>query len=780
MFRRLKNPYLRYFVIFIYFVIIFFCSIELNFLWLFGYSPDMTDIKNPSMSLSSEVYYADGTLIGRYYKENRSPVEFKNISPNIINALIATEDVRFYKHNGVDFYSFFTSILSTAKGDRRGGSTITQQLAKNLFETRKKKSQGIIKHVPLIRTMVYKCKEWLTAFKIEHVYTKQQILTLYLNTVPFGNNSFGIKTASLKIFNKTPDAVNADEAATLVGMLKATSTYNPINNPKHAFDRRNVVLSQMLKYNFLTQAEYNTDVKDSIKLDLSYVENEGQGDSYLRQAVERWLKKWCKDNGYDLYQDGLKIYTTIDPRLQRFAEEAVAEKMKMLQSRFNNLWGKKNPWQDLNGNEIVDFIPKAEERLPIYAKLVKKYGGDKTLINKYFETPKHMKVFTWHGERDTTFSSVDSIKYYTRLLNTGMMTIEPSSGKIKVWVGGIDHKYFNYDHVNQSRRQAGSTFKPFAYLTALDNGFTPCDKFTDKPVSIKYMDGGKPQVWEPQNADFHFSGMEMSLRWAMGKSVNSITAQVTEAVGWDKIVDYAHKVGIESPLKAVPSVSLGSNDVSVFEMVRAYSTFLNKGVKIDPLLVTKITDQSGNTIEEFALKSEQVISEETAWLMLYMFRGGMEEPGGTSQALWEYPGLWKKQNQIGGKTGTSSKYVDGWYMGITKDLVTGVWVGADDRTVHFTNSETGEGSHTALPIFARFMEKVYADPKSGYTPGNFPKPWVKITKTYDCPTPHLKVDSAQTDSLFRPLDSTKTTPATQKTEETTPDAKPENKSENQQ
>jgi len=770
MFRRLKNPILRYFVIFIYFVIIFFCSIELNFLWLFGYSPDMQDIKNPAMSLSSEVYYADGTLIGRYFKENRSPVEFKNISPYIVNALIATEDVRFYHHNGVDFYSFFTSILSTAKGEKRGGSTITQQLAKNLFETRKKKSQGVIKHIPLIRTIVYKCKEWLTAFKIEHVYTKEQILTLYLNTVPFGNNSFGIKTASLKIFNKTPDKVNPAEAATLIGMLKATSTYNPINNPKRSLERRNTVLSQMLKYDYLTKAEYDANVNKPIVLDLSYVENEGQGDSYIRQAVERWLKKWCHDNDYNLYEDGLKIYTTIDPRLQQYAEEAVAEKMKMLQKRFDNLWGAKKPWRDSNGDEIQDFLLKAEQHLPIYAMLQKRYGNNTALIDQYFNKPKRMQVFTWNGDKDTTFSSADSIRYYTRILNTGMMTIEPSTGKIKVWVGGIDHRYFNYDHVNQSRRQAGSTFKPFAYLTALDNGYTPCDKFTDKPVSIKYTDEGKSQVWEPKNANFQFSYQEMSLRWAMGKSVNSITAQLTEKVGWDKIVDYAHKCGIESPLKSVPSVSLGSNDVSVFEMVRAYSTFLNKGEKIDPLLVTKITDQDGNVLEEFNLKSEKVLSEETAWLMLYMFRGGMEEPGGTSQALWEYPGLWKKDNQIGGKTGTSSNYVDGWYMGITKDLVTGIWVGADDRSVHFTTSETGEGSHTALPIFGRFMEKVYADPKSGYTYGAFPKPWVKITKEYDCPSPRIKTDTAETDSLMMPVDSANIQQEPEKQE--TPENKP--------
>ena len=772
MFRRIRNRYLRYFTVFIYFVIIFFCAIELNFLWLFGYSPDMEDIKTPTLSLSSEVYTADGKLIGRFYKENRSPVDFKSISPNLINALVATEDVRFYKHGGVDFYGFVTSIVSAAKGEPRGASTITQQLAKNLFSTRKRKSQGIIKHIPLVRTVVYKFKEWLTAFKIEHVYNKQQIITMYFNTVPFGNNSYGIKTATLKYFNKTPDAVNPAEAATLVGMLKATSTYNPKTYPERTVERRNVVLGQMEKYGYITKTGHDTSVVKPIGLDLSYVDNTGQGDSYIRRAVEKWLDKWCKQNDYDLYEDGLKIYTTIDSKLQQYAEEAVAQKMKMLQKRFNNLWGDRNPWRDSKGVEIKDFLLKAEQRLPVYKLLTKKYNGDTSEINRYFEKKKRMSVFTWNGDKDTTFSSVDSIKYYTRILNTGMMTMEPSTGKIKVWVGGIDHKYFNYDHVNQAKRQAGSTFKPFAYVTALDNGFTPCDKFTDKPVTIKYKDQGKDDVWQPNNADFNFSYREMSLRWAMGKSVNSITAQITEEVGWDKIVQYAHKIGIESPLKSVPSVSLGSNDVSVFEMVRAYSTFLNKGEKVDPLLVTKITDQRGNVLEEFKLKAERVLSEETAWLMLYMFRGGMEEPGGTSQALWEYPGLWKKNNQIGGKTGTSSDYVDGWYMGITKDLVTGIWVGADDRSVHFTTSESGEGSHTALPIFGTFMEKVYADPKSGYTYGPFPKPWVKITKEYMCPTPQIRYsDTTSTDSLDISTDST-AVPVTPTAPEPTPETTP--------
>ncbi|WP_345331339.1 transglycosylase domain-containing protein [Mucilaginibacter defluvii] len=757
MFKRIKYRVLRYLVIFIYFVIIFFCAIELNFLWLFGYSPDMEDIKTPVLSVGSEVYTADGKLIGQFYKENRSPVDYKDISPNLINALIATEDSRFYSHGGVDFLSFFSSMVSTAQGDRRGGSTITQQLAKNLFSTRKKKARGVLSRVPGLGTVIYKFKEWLTAYKIEHVYTKQQILTMYFNTVPFGNNSFGIKTATLKYFNEQPDQVNPAQAATLIGMLKATSTYNPIRNPEKSTERRNVVLSQMRKNNFISEAEQQRYSKAPMKLDLSYVDQDSHGDSYLRRAVEKWLDKWCKENDYDLYEDGLKIYTTIDSRLQKYAEEAVADKMKTLQRRFNNVWGKQNPWRDSKGNEIKDFILKAEQRLPIYSILKKKYNGDTTKIQEYFNTKKRMRVFTWKGDQDTTFSSIDSIKYYARILNTGMMSLEPATGKIKVWVGGIDYKYFNYDHVKQAKRQAGSTFKPFAYLTAIDNGYTPCDKFTDKPVTIRYQDEGKDEEWSPNNADFNFSYREMSLRWAMGKSVNSITAQLTNEVGWDKVVNYAHKCGIESYLKSVPSVSLGSNDVSVYEMVRAYSTFLNKGEKLDPLLVTRITDHQGNVIEEFELKKERVISEETAWLMLYMFRGGMEEPGGTSQALWEYD-LWKKNNQIGGKTGTSSDYVDGWYMGITKDLVTGVWVGADDRSVHFKTSETGEGSRTALPIFGKFMEMVYADPKSGYTEGPFPKPWVKITKQYMCPSPRIRVDTASTDSTEVSADSTVTEP----------------------
>lgn len=747
MFKEIKYKPLRFLSILFFFLIIFICAVELNFLWLFGFSPSKKDIKFPSLSVSSEVYTADSVLIGKYYRENRTPVNFNEIDSSVINALIATEDIRFYKHSGVDLYSVISGLISTAQGDKRGASTITQQLAKNLYRTRLNKSQGFIKYIPVLRTLVSKFREWLTAYKLESNYSKNDIITMYLNTVPFGNNSYGINTAAKHYFNKTTSKLRIEESALLVGMLKATSTYNPIKNPEKALERRNTVLSQMKKYNYINDNQYQKTIIRPIKLDLGNNNESSDGDSYLRSAVAKWLEKWCEENNYDLYEDGLKIYTTIDSKLQKYAEEAVHEQMKTLQKRFDNVWGTEEPWRDSEGNIIENFIENNLKKLPWYAALERKYQDQPDSLAAFLNKPKKMNVFSWDGDKKVEFSTIDSIKYYAKTLNTGMMTLDPFNGKIKVWVGGDDHKYFKYDHVNQSKRQAGSTFKPFAYLAALESGMSPCDKFTDKPVSITYKVGNGTDVWEPKNADFNFSYREMSLRWAMGKSVNSITAQITEKVGWDKVVEFAHKCGIESKLKSVPSVSLGPNDVSVYEMVRAYGTFLNKGKKVDPILVEKIADIDGNIIEEFTAKHTEVLSKEIAWLMLYMFRGGMDELGGTSQALWEWD-LWKKNNQIGGKTGTSSDYVDGWYMGITKDLVTGVWVGADDRSIHFKTSQTGEGSRTALPIFAKFMEKVYKDPSTGITLGPFPKPDVKIIRTYICPTVRYETDSLITDSLF--------------------------------
>ena len=727
---------------------IYFLLIELNFLWLFGYSPGIMELKNPSYTVASEVYASDGSLLGRYYRENRSPIKYEEIPQNLIDALIATEDVRFYQHHGIDFQSLASSVYSTATGDKRGASTITQQLAKNLFRTRSKSSQGLIRYIPGVSTVVYKTKEWLTALKLELLYTKREILEMYLNTVSFGNNTFGIQVASKKYFSKNPSQLKDEEAALLVGMLKATSTFNPINFPDKATDRRNVVLSQMYKSGFITKKEYNRLLKKPLKLNITEDDLDLSKDSYIRSAVANYLEDWCEENDIDLYADGLKIYTSIDPIIQKHAEEAVEEWMKTLQKRFNNQWQNDVPWRDENGQEIPNFLETLAKRLTIYKKLHKKYNGDVDSINFALNEKHRMKVFTWKGEKDTTFSTYDSLAYYAKILQAGMMSFDPVTGLVKAYVGGINHDYFKYDHVTQAKRQAGSTFKPFVYLTAIDNGYSPCDKFTDKPVTITYEEDGETKTWSPKNSDWKFSGKEMSLRWAMGKSCNSVTAQLTEAVGWENVVKYAKKLGIESPLKAVPSVGLGSNDVTVYEMIRAYGTFLNKGIKTEPLLVTKITAHDGKVIKEFSPIQERVISEETAWLMLYMFKGGMEEPGGTSQALWEFD-LWQKGNEIGGKTGTTSNHSDGWYMGISKDLVTGVWVGADERSVHFKTSDYGEGSKTALPIYGKFMEKLYKDPKSGITFGKLPKPWVKIEKDYYCPTPRQpRTDTSAVDSTM--------------------------------
>ncbi len=746
MFRRVRNRILRYFLIVIYAVILLVCGVEINFLWLFGSSPTIKDIRKPALSVASELYTADEKLIGRFFREDRSPVSYDSLSPHVVNALVATEDVRFFRHHGVDFLAVVSGIWSTAQGDKRGGSTITQQLAKNLYRTRYSHSAGLLSKVPGVRMAVIKWKEWITAYKLESRYSKEEILTMYLNTVSFGNNTYGIKTAARRYFNSHTDELSAPQAALLIGMLKGTTLYNPVRNPERSLERRNVVLSQMEKAGYLAAAESRQFQEEPLNLHPGEVEESGREDSYLRVAVERWLEKWCSDNEYDMYEDGLKIYTTIDSRLQQYAEEVVADQMETLQQRLDNAWAGEVPWRDSQGKVIENFIENLAKRTSAYKQLKEKFPDQEDSIFYYLRQPKPMEVFTWRGMQQVNYSSLDSIAHYAKFLNTGVMSMDPYTGEIRTWVGGINHVYYKYDHVNQAKRQAGSTFKPFAYLAALEAGMSPCDKFTDRPVRIVYQEKGEEKVWEPKNADWTFSGREMSLRWAMGRSINSITAQITEQVGWDKVVDAAHRCGIASPLESVPSVSLGSNDVSVFEMVNAYATFMNKGERVDPVLVSRITDQDGNELATFRATRKRVLTPEVAWLMTYMMRGTMEEPGGTSQALWEWD-LWKKNNQIGGKTGTSSDYVDGWYIGLTHNLVTGVWVGCDERSIHFRTSATGEGAHTALPIFGRFMEKLYRDPQSGYTYGPFPEPTVEISRKYHCPSPRLVRDTTTTDTI---------------------------------
>jgi len=726
-------------------IIIYFIAVSINFLWLFGSSPLIDQDKDPEMSIGSELYTADGVLIGKFYKENRVPVEYGEISKNVVNALIATEDARFFEHSGIDIKATFSVFWYMMKGDQRGGSTISQQLAKNLFKTRKT-SRGLLGYIPYVRTIVSKTKEWITAVKLESNYTKEEILTMYLNAVDFGSNTFGIKVACRTYLNKLPSQVNIQEAAMLVGVLKAPTTFSPISHPKNCLDRRNTVLAQMLKYNYITQQQFDSICKLPMKLDYNISDpTETEMGSYVRTAVANELKDWCKESGYDIYTSGLKIYTTIDSRLQKYGEESVSEQMKRLQNRFKNHWEKKNPWIDKSEKEIPNFIEDFVKTTSLYKNLSKRYKGNEDSINLALNTPRKMKLYSWKkGEEEFTLSPMDSIRYMKKFLNAGFLVMDPYTGQIKVWVGGINYKYFKYDHVSQSKRQPGSTFKPFVYCAALDNGFTPCDRIVDQRVTINYVEDGKKMTWSPHNADWKFTGRNMTLRYAMARSCNSVTVQLSEKVGFQKVADYAKKLGIKSVLKPVPSIGLGSNDVSLLEMVAAYSTFLNKGIYTKPMLVTKITDRDGNLIKEFKPVQKRVLSEATANMMVYMLKGGLEEPGGTSQALWDYAEIFG-ENEIGGKTGTSSNYSDGWFMGVTKDFVTGTWVGGEDRCIHFRKSEKMEGCHTALPVFGIFMTKVYEDPKTKITKGKFPKAIQDLKKEYYCPTAWEKKDTTDTD-----------------------------------
>lgn len=752
MFKRVKNKVIRLLLIAVYSLIILVCAVQLNFLWLFGYSPTKNDILLPTLHISSELYTADSVLIGRYFEEDRDPVSFDSISVNLLNALVATEDVRFYRHKGVDFIGLFSSLVSTLRGDKRGGSTITQQLAKNLYRTRYNQSQGALGYIPGVRMGITKFKEWMTAYKLESKYEKNEIITMYLNTVSFSNNAYGIKSASLRYFNKQPSELSAPESAVLIGMLKGTTLYNPIRNPDKSKARRNIVLSQMQREGYINNEQYIAYSKEPLILNVNSSEREGTNDSYLRAAVQKWLEKWSEENDVDIYTAGLKIYTTIDSRMQKLAEETVAEQMEKLQKRLDYTWRDEDPWRDKNGDVIPGFLEEKARKLPIYEVLMKEFNGEEEEVFARLQQPKKMTVFTWEGDQEVEMSTMDSLKHYVSMLNTGMMAMDPYRGEIKVWVGGINHRYYKFDHVNQAKRQAGSTFKPFVYLTALEAGMEPCDTYEDKPVRLDFVNNeGEKEIWEPKNADWTFSHRDMSLRWAMARSLNTITAQITMDVGWDKIVETAHRVGIDSHLASVPSVGLGSNDVSVFEMVNAYATFMNEGKRVEPLLVSEIYDNNGELIASFKTTEKQVVDPENAWLMTYMLRGTIEEPGGTSQALWEWD-LFGDENQIGGKTGTSSDYVDGWYMGVTKDLVSGVWVGCDEQSIRFKNSQTGEGSKTALPIYAAFMEKLYKHPELGVTKGKFPDSKVEILKKYNCPSPKIRTVSPP-DSVNTELDS---------------------------
>jgi penicillin-binding protein 1A len=731
------NKYTRYTIILwtlfiggLYTLFLWSLLIRVNYLGAFGDMPDLVKLENPKNELASEIYSSDGVLLGKYFRENRSPVMYSEISPNVINALITTEDIRFRDHAGIDLKGVFAIPYYLIQGDQRGSSTLTQQLAKNLFKTRGVQKKGILGYIPGFNIVIAKVKEWQLAITLEKMYTKNEILALYLNTVDFGSNSFGIKVAAKTFFQISQDSLSVPQAAMLIGLLKAPTTYSPILNPKNALNRRNTVLELLFENKYITNLQFNTLKIQPIKLNYEVEKHSDGSATYFRTMVSKYLQEWCKKNDKDLYGDGLKIYTTIDSRMQNHAEASVKEHMPVLQRRFNKQWEGENPWRYQNKQEIPNFIEDVAQKTDRYKLFEKKYGKGSDSIMIAYKTPVHMSVFSWAGDIDTLMSPYDSIVYYKHFLHTGFMTMDPYSGYIKTWVGGIDYKHFQYDHVQQSKRQPGSSFKPFVYATAIAEGISPCTLIPDLPITFEYEEDGKHIVWTPRNADWVYSGDSLTLRRGMARSINTIAARLTKMVGVDAIIKMAHNLGIESTLRPVPSICLGSSDVNVYEMVGAYSTFLNKGVWTEPTFIERIEDNSGNVIFEAAPKRRDAVSEDVAAVMVYLLKGGTEEGGGTSQALFQYDIF--RGNELGGKTGTSSNYSDGWYMGISTHLVGGVWVGGEDRSIHFRTSATGEGSKTALPIFGLFMEKVYADTSLDINVGRFKMP-SKLSININCP-----------------------------------------------
>jgi penicillin-binding protein 1A len=713
----------------------FLLQLKTNFLWLTGGMPSIEALQNPKLNQSSTIYSSDGELIGKFFTENRSAVDSSDISPWMFKALIATEDKRFDDHSGIDLRRMASVVVGilTGDSDRGGGSTISQQLAKNLYNTRRKEMRGVLYRIPLLGTLIYKAKEWITAIELEKRFTKGEIVTMYLNTVDYGNNAFGIKTAAKTYFNKTPDKLDVSESAVLVGLQKATTFYNPIRNPQNSKKRRNTVLQRLVQNGDLDQKEADKYLTEDIKLDVSIEDaNDGLG-NYFKVALAKQIEKWAEenDNDVDIYRDGLKIYTTIDSRMQIYAEEAMEKHMRMLQKEFDAQWKDKNPWTYESGEEIPNFIENVAKRTKYYKQLATKFDNNLDSINYYMNQPMPMKLFSWNGPVEKSISHMDSLRYYKRFLQSGMMAYDPYSGFIKAWVGGVDFDHFKYDHVKQGRRQPGSVFKPIVYTAAIDGklDLSPCDRREDKKIDYKWKEDGVEKVWSPKNANGSYTGANLTLRSALARSVNTVAVQLTNEIKPKGVIEYARKMGIKSPLDEVNSLGLGTSDVSLYDLVAAYGIFLNEGMYREPILLFKIEDSKGKVLAEFTADEHLAIKPESAYLMQYMLRGNVEEPGGTGKRLYNYNALFKNGGQVAGKTGTTSNNSDAWYIGFTKDLVCGVWVGGDDRSIHFRGS-MGEGSKSALPVFGLFMNSVYSDKKLGYTAGPFPKPGIKIEKDY--------------------------------------------------
>ncbi|MCK4661974.1 MAG: penicillin-binding protein [Bacteroidales bacterium] len=765
---KLKNKYCLYVWLFwviilvpIIFLITIFTLISLNKM---GFMPSFEELENPKNNLASEVYSEDNKLLGNIFFENRSYINFEDLSPNMIDAVIASEDIRFSKHSGIDAKGLARVIIKTVILGQRsagGGSTITQQLAKNLFPRDTTTYKNLISRKSHLA--ITKFKEWVIAIKLERNYTKEEIIVMYLNTVPFGSQSFGIKAATNTFFNKTPDELTIEEAALLTGMVKAPTRYSPVRNPERALWKRNQVLNKMRRNNYITQIQY--DSISAIPIQLNYkVQNHLQGIAkYLREYLRIFLSSkkpnikkywnyktyeedsiewetnplygWCNKNfkpdstNYNIYTDGLRIYTTINSVMQRYAEEALIEHLsKDLQIAFNEEQKHEEnaPFSaDLEKEDVENIMLLSMKRTERY-RILRNSGLSLDSIKSVFNKPVSMTVFSWSGEIDTTMSPLDSIRYYKHFLHSGFLSMDPHTGFVKTYVGGIDYKHFKYDHIKKSKRQVGSTFKPFLYTLAMQEGLSPCYRVPNVQTTFLLPTG---EIWTAKNSSNEKYDRKMvTLKWGLANSVNNVSTWLMKQFKPHAVINLVELMGIKSPILPVPSICLGSPDISLYEMVGAYSTFGNKGVYIEPVFVTRIEDKNGNILATFTPKKTEAFSERTAYLMLNLLEGVVKH-GTSIRLIIKY----ELTNQIAAKTGTTDNHSDGWFIGITPNLVSGVWVGGEERSIHFNTITLGQGANMALPIWALFMQKVYDDKSLGISKDDiFEKPLQNLTIEIDC------------------------------------------------
>ncbi len=711
-----------------------------------GHMPSFNDLENPESNLATEIISSDGETIGKFYNENRSSIIYEELPKHLVDALVATEDERFYDHSGIDARG--TLRAATSLGASGGASTLSQQLAKQLFHGEGSKN--------IVMRLLQKVKEWIIAIRLERQYTKNEIIAMYFNVYDFNNYAVGIRSAAKTYFNKSPKDLTIDESAMLVGMFKNSSLYNPVRNAQGVKNRRNVVLQQMAKSDIITEAQREKLSQLPITLDFKLQTHKEGIATYFREYLREFMRSWVRDNkkpdgsDYDIYRDGLKIYTTIDSRMQQYAEEAVYDHMANLQEEFFDQakTNKNAPFIKISDEETESLMNRARKNSERW-RIMKAEGKDEDDILKSFAIKTKMRVFSWKGERDTIMTPNDSIRYYKHFLQSGVMSMDPETGYVKAWVGGINYKHFQYDHVKQGARQVGSTFKPFVYATAIEQqGYSPCDSIIDAPFTIPKGRHNVTETWTPRNSNSEYRGM-VTLKKALALSINTVSAKLIDRVGPDAVIDLTKKLGVKSNIPSQPSIALGAVEITVHDMVAAYGTFANQGIYIKPEVITKIEDKNGNILYQTVPESHDVLNKDIAYAVVKLLEGVTEtgsglrlrtQGGGNGyNRVTGYP--YVLTNPIAGKTGTTQNQSDGWFMGMVPNLVTGVWVGNEDRSAHFKSITYGQGATMALPIFGMYMKKCYADKTLTVSKEAFKRP-ANLAIKVDCWVPKVKDTTA--------------------------------------